>query len=920
VNELGEWHVMGVDEVMRQVGTDLASGLSTETVSLRLNSFGYNELAEAKKRSPLRMFLEQFKEFLVLILLGAAAVSAVVGELEDAIVILVIVILNGILGFIQEYKAEKSLSALKKLAAPTARVVRKGQVAEVAARELVPGDVILVEAGSLVPADARLVSAAALRVDESALTGESIPVEKSIEKLAEEAVGIGDRKNMIFMGTVVTYGNARAIVVETGMRTEIGKIASALETVPQEQTPLQRRLEQAGKVLGGIAIGLCIVIFLVGVFRGEQPFEMFMTAISLAVAAVPEGLPAIVTIVLALGVQRMAKRQAIIRKLPAVETLGSATVICSDKTGTLTQNEMTVRRIYAGDRLFHLTGEGYRPEGEFLYGERQVEPLNDEHISLLLTIGSLNNNARLRQVAEAGRAADESKRQKSWDIIGDPTEGALLVAAMKAGLKQEELADEFPRLAEIPFDSERKLMTTVHPALKHSILMDGKEYISFTKGAPDVLLERCTRIYAEGKLERLTKERKEKLLHINTSLASQAFRVLGLAFRELDSVPGDPDLNMLERELVFVGFMAMADPPRPEAKKAVSLCKTAGIKPVMITGDHKLTATAIARELGIFKEGDLALTGVELDAMSEEEFGRQVEEVSIYARVSPEHKVRIVDALKGKGHVVAMTGDGVNDAPALRRADIGAAMGMTGTDVAKEAADMVLADDNFATIVAAVREGRVIYDNIRKAIHFLLSCNSGELIAMFLAIIGGMPLPLIPIQILWVNLVTDGLPALALGVERPERDIMERPPRKTKEGIFSERMGLTILIQGLFIGVITLSAFWLGYRGQTELLGRGRTMGFATLAFSQIARSFNARSVNQSLLRLGLTSNRYLIAAAIVSGMLQASVMMIPVLQGIFETVPLNRADWLVILGLSISPIIFVELTKAFSRSARQRE
>ncbi len=920
------WHSLEPEEIAARLETNLERGLTPEQARERLATTGYNELAKTKKRPPWQMFFDQFRELLVLLLVAAAVVSAAVGEVLDAGVILAIVILNACIGFIQEYRAEQSLEALKKLAAPRARVIRAGEKQEVATREVVPGDLILIEAGDFIPADARLISSTNLKVDESALTGESEPVEKQALLLPDEEIGIGDRTNLVFMGTTATYGNGTAVVVATGMRTEIGKIAGMLEEMPREQTSLQRKLEEISKWLGGIAVLLCGVIFGAGLLRQIPPFEMFLIAVSLAVAAIPEGLPAVVTMVLALGVQRMAKRKAIIRKLPAVETLGSATVICSDKTGTLTKNEMTVKYLYAGGRLVKVSGEGYIPEGKFSSGENEIDPRGDRDLRLLLTAGALASNADLVLEEEApenpaagkGAEADLAPHRK-WRVLGDPTEGALVVAARKAGLTRRELEELYPRLGEIPFDSERKLMTTIHPADRARELVK-EPYLAFTKGAFDVILTRSTHHLREGRILPLTEEIKRELNSQNERLAAQALRVLGVAFRPLANLPETLTPEEVEQGLVFVGLAAMIDPPRPEAKEAVEVCRRAGIKPVMITGDHKITALAIARELGIYEEGELVLTGTELDRLSDEEFQERVGRVSVYARVAPEHKVRIVEAFKKKDQVVAMTGDGVNDAPALRRADIGAAMGITGTDVAKEAADMVLADDNFATIVAAVKEGRVIFSNIRKTVHYLLSCNSSELIAIFAAIALGLPSPLFPLQILWINLVTDGLPALALGIDPPEPGIMDRPPRSPRAGIFAGKMGYYIMRQGLLIGALSLLAFWLGYQGEAELLPRGRTMAFGTLALAQIVHSFNVRSLRLSLFRIGPWSNRLLLGAALISGGLQLLAMLLPPLQQIFKATPLGAEAWLTVAGLSLAPLLFEEAIKLGRQLAQPRE
>ncbi|HAA90588.1 MAG: ATPase, P-type (Transporting), HAD superfamily, subfamily IC [Thermoanaerobacterales bacterium 50_218] len=903
------WHTLSSEEVAKLLNTDLEKGLTPQEAEKRLSTYGYNELVEAKKRTPFQMFLDQFKELLVLLLVVAAGISLAIGETLDALVIMTIVVLNAIVGFFQEYRAEKSLEALKKLASPQARVIRGGKPKKVPARQLVPGDLILVEAGDYVPADARLVSCSNLRVDESALTGESEPVEKQTQQLSDQDLGIGDRSNQIFMGTLVTYGNGTAVVVATGMRTEIGKIAEMLEEAPEGKTPLQEKLAELSKWLGGIVVVLCAVIFTTGVLRGTPILEMFLTAVSLAVAAIPEGLPAVVTMVLALGVQQMATRKAIIRRLPAVETLGAATVICSDKTGTLTKNEMTVRYLYVGGRLIKVTGEGYQPQGSFYKNDEKIDnPQEDPDLKVLLSICALTNNAHLNHEVIDGSL------QGKWEILGDPTEAALAVLAKKGGLKRETLEVSSPRVGEIPFDSERKLMTTVHPAGSF-VKLAGTPYIACTKGAFDVILTKCTHILENGQIAPLTKETSDHLNYLNEMLAAKALRVLGIAFKPLEAFPERLEPAEVEKDMVFVGLVAMIDPPRPEAKRAVETCIRAGIKPVMITGDHKTTAVAIASELGIHDGEGLVLTGAELDRLSDEEFSRLAEKVNVYARVAPRHKVRIVKALKERKYIVAMTGDGVNDAPALKMADIGIAMGITGTDVAKEAADMVLADDNFATIVAAVREGRAIFANIRKVIHYLLSCNSSELLTIFAAIAVGLPAPLLPLQILWVNLITDSLPAFALGNDPPEKELMEQPPRSPEAGIFAGGLGHHIIYQGLFLAALVLTAFWWGYRGDPQTLAHGRTMAFGTLAFVQITHSFNIRHLRHSLFKLGFLSNKLLIGAATVSCGLQLTVMLAPGLQKVFKTVPLTPEQWLLVGSLSLTPLIFEELVKLIKRA-----
>ncbi len=902
------WYLMDREDAAKALETDIHTGLTPEEAARRLEKYGPNELEAQAARSIWDMLLDQFKDVLVLMLIGAALISGLVGEIEDSLIILLIVVLNGILGVVQESKAENSLAALRKLSAPAAAVVRGGKVKQIPARELVPGDVILLEAGTNIPADARLVEAANLRCEEAALTGESVPVEKSTIPLDDPEAGLGDRVNMVFSGTSAVYGRGRAVVVGTGMQTEIGKIASMIQKAPQEPTPLQIKLAELGKTLGVVALILVVGVFVMGLLRGEPAFEMFMTAISLAVAAIPEGLPAIVTIVLALGVQRMARRRAIIRKLPAVETLGTATVIASDKTGTLTQNEMTVTHVYVNGRMLEVTGQGYEPAGEFRLqeGETKQEPLEDDHLSVLLHGFALANDARL----DAGA--------NGYGIIGDPTEGALVVLAAKAGLAVDD-EQAYPRIGEIPFDSRRKRMTTFHELNGAGSLGSGalpSGIVSFCKGAPDVLLTLCTHIYADGGIRPLTDAEREELLEVNASMGQQALRVLALALRHWEAMPDDISPETVEADMVFVGFAGMIDPPRPEVKDAVKEAKLAGIRTIMVTGDHKLTATAIAKDLGILENDEqLVVSGPELEKMTDTELDQVIEKVRVFARVSPEHKMRIVDALKKKDHVVAMTGDGVNDAPALKGADIGAAMGITGTDVAKEASEMVLADDNFATIVAAVAEGRTIYDNIRKAIYYLLSCNIGEILAIFVAIMLGWGRPLTAIQILWINLVTDGLPALALGVEPAEAGVMRQKPRRLRESVFAGGMGARILLYGCLIGLLGVTAYYLGIRRGVPL-ATARTMSFATLAFAQLFQALNVRS-SESLFRVGLFSNKYMVLAVAGSISLQLLVMLVPFLQGVFEVTPLGLAHWEVVIALALVPVIVGELQKLAVRISR---
>jgi Ca2+-transporting ATPase len=891
-----EWYRLSGSQAIETLKTDPSSGLTSSEVVARRERFGWNELKERPGQTIWQKLASQFKEFLVLLLVIAAVISLLLGEASDALVIFLVVVINAVLGVFQEFKAEKSLAALKTLSAPTAKVFREGEATSVAARQLVPGDLILLEAGDLVPADARLLEADNLQINESALTGESVPVEKAPEFTAMGVTPLAERRNMLFMSTIATFGRGRALVTATGMETEIGRIAGMIQEVEPEKTPLQKKLADFGKQMGLLAIGICLLIFIVGLLRGNRFYEMFLVSVSLAVAAIPEGLPAIVTIVLALGVQRMARQKAIIRRLPAVETLGSATVICSDKTGTLTQNAMTVQRVLTGTDSYEVTGQGFNNEGKFLNNGTPVEIKQEPLLSLILKIGVLCNDADLSY-------KEEEK------MIGDPTEGALLIVAEKAGYHRQNLRKDYPRIKEYPFDSVRKRMSTVHRGNLSSIITEKaeeEELWLLTKGAPDLVLEKSRWWLGSDSPHELTPEKKKEFLDWNKKLAAEALRVLGFALRPYPA-PGFTSVDEGEQELTFVGFMGMLDPERPEAKAAIKVCHQAGIEVKMITGDHRDTARAIAGKLGLLANEDQILTGEELDVISREELEKKVGQIRVYARVSPEHKVKIIEALKANGEVVAMTGDGVNDAPALKRADIGAAMGRTGTDVAKEAAEMVLADDNFVTIVHAVQEGRVIFENIKKAVYFLLSCNVGELLTIFTAILLGWPIPLYPIQILWINLVTDTLPALSLGVDPPEGDIMKRPPLNPEQGIFGPKVKLSIAAFGAFIACITLLAFRLGLR---QSVAKGETMAFATLGISQLVHAFNYRSLTQSLWRRGFLKNKYLLLGIVVSASLQLLVFFIPFLMRIFRVQSLSVSEWMMVMSLVLAPLFFGELWK----------
>ncbi len=888
------WHTIDVEEAAAWFGVDLERGLNEGQAAIRLKEYGYNCIRERRKTPAWSIFIQQFKDFMVLVLLGATFLSFFMGEFADAATILAIVVLNAILGFIQENRAERSLDAIKRLASPTARVLREGEDKKKAASELVPGDIILLETGDRVPADALLLEAVALEAEESPLTGESQPVKKRPGRIQDKNTPLGDRYNMVFMGTMITRGRGKGLVVASGMDTEMGAIAGMIQEVGNDTTPLQKRLNQLGKYLVDACLLVVALVVVTGVYRGEPMQRMFMAGVSLAVAAIPEGLPAIVTIGLALGVQRMARLNAVVRRLPAVETLGSATVICTDKTGTLTKNEMTVKSIYTADGVYQVTGEGYRPSGRFLASGTGVNPVHEPVLFLGLKIAALCNNSTLVRgsncsrgwLRRAGRLVRSDPNP--WAIRGDPTEGALVVCARKAGLTDDVLEAEYRRVAEIPFDSDRKRMTVI-------VRDNQQQYLALVKGAPDVILGLCSGRYVKGRVQALGEEHRREILAANEEMATQAMRVLAVAYRHLPHRPSEEELERVEQNLTFVGLFGMMDPPRPEAKEAVSLCRRAGIRVVMVTGDHVLTALAVGRLLGFEETERAVVSGPELDLMSDQELARRVDGIGIYARVSPNHKLRIVRALKKKGHVVAMTGDGVNDAPALKEADIGVAMGRTGTDVSREAAAMVLTDDNFATLVAAIREGRAIYDNIRKFIRYLLSGNVGEVFTMFLATLAGLPLPLLPIQILWVNLVTDGLPAMALGVDPPEPGIMSRPPRAPEESIFAGRLGMKILGRGTLISLGTLAVFCVGlYLGRDLVLAR--TMAFATLVLSQLFHSFECRGKRAAYWFCEPFRNPHLLGAVALSTVMLLVVTHVPFLQGIFNTTPLGVGEWVMIL------------------------
>ncbi len=904
------WQTMTAEETAVRLQVDAARGLGEREARKRLGRVGPNVLEKGPDTVMWQMFFNQFKDFMVLVLLAATAISGFLGEWSDAVTIAVIVLLNAVLGVVQEYRAERSMEALRELTAPEARVIRDRVEKKVPAAELVPGDVVLLEAGDRVPADIRLVQTVDLEAVEATLTGESAPVRKHTRPLEKE-VGPADAGNMVFMGTVLTRGRGLGIVVATGMATEMGQIAGMIREAEQEPTPLQRRLAQLGKGLVLFCLAVCAAVVVVGIQRGEPAYRMFLTGVSLAVAAIPEGLPAIVTVALAIGVQRMIKRNAVIRRLPAVETLGCATFICSDKTGTLTQNEMTVRRVRLAGGEFAVTGEGYVPRGHFIGDSGEPGGPDFEQV---MRIAALCNNAVLvRDNVTVGGFFRSRKSGPAWRISGDPTEGALLVMAAKAGFWRERLEKKARRLAEIPFDSERKRMTVIYGDAN-----GGRE--ALVKGAPDVVLGLCTHYLRDGRPVPLDERERAAILKAGSTMAAGALRVLGLAYRKLG--PGEPaagaDPAALERNLVFVGLTGMIDPPRPEVAAAVRTCKRAGIRVAMITGDHRLTAWAVAREVGIAGRDSRVLTGEEMENMTDEELARAAQDVRVYARVSPRHKLRIVRALKQCGHVVAMTGDGVNDAPAVKEADIGVAMGRSGTDVTKEASAMVLADDNFSTIVAAIEEGRGIYDNIRKFIRYLLSCNVGEVLVMLLAVLGGLPLPLLPIQILWMNLVTDGLPAMALGVDPMDPHIMHRPPRDPRESIFAHGLGRRILGSGAVIALLTLGVFKLVLEGG-QSLELARTVAFNTLVFLQLFYVFSCRSEHAPIWEVGWFSNPHLVAAVLISAGLQAAVTYVPFLRPVFHTVPLQPEHWALITGAAALPTLTGALLGQLGSRVRER-
>ena len=902
-----KWFNKTVQEVEKELGTSADKGLNQNQVEESAKKYGLNELQEKKKDSLLKKFIAQFKDFSIIVLIIAAIVSGIVGVVEgegitDTIIILIVVFLNAIIGIIQESKAEKSLEALKKLSSHAAKVIRNGKEQVIPARELVPGDLVVIETGDYVAADLRIIEAINLKSQESSLTGESVPVEKTTEKIDGQEIGLGDRKNMLFSSSLITYGRGKAIVVDTGMNTEVGKIAGMLDQAEKQETPLQKRLNSLGKTLGIACLAICAAIFAIGLIQGKPIIDMFMTAVSLAVAVIPEGLVAVSTIVLAIGVQKMVKKNAIVKKLPAVETLGSSTVICSDKTGTLTQNKMTVERVFCDDEL--------------------------------QDIKNINKTEDFKKLVYNCMLCNDSRVLENGEIGGDPTETALVDMAFKQKYTQE-IFKENPRVEEVPFDSERKLMTTVNK--------NNGKYIVYTKGGVDELLKCCNSFLYKGQVRTNLETYVGWVRENNEKMAREALRVLAFAYKELDHMPSKEEMKTIESNLTFVGMVGMIDPPREEAKKAVEKCKKAGIKTVMITGDHKVTAIAIAKKLGILKDESEALTGIELDKISDEQLTKDIRKYSVYARVSPEHKVRIVKAWQANGEVVAMTGDGVNDSPALKTSDIGCAMGKVGTEVAKEAADVILTDDNFATIVSAVEEGRRIYDNILKVIQFLISCNVGEVVVLLLATLFApqigqwfgitdvtMIQVLLPIHILWINLVTDSFPALALAFDPANKDIMDRKPIKKGEGIFTKGRTFRIIYQGIMIGLLTLSAFLIGLASTTEPIDGltleqtkievGETMAFVVLAFSELVHVFNVRDNKNSIFKTGILGNKVLLLAIGASALLMAVILVIPGLREIFSIPILPMGNVLEIIGLVLAPVVIVEILKLFKINTAKDE
>ncbi|MCY0088978.1 MULTISPECIES: calcium-translocating P-type ATPase, SERCA-type [Bacillus amyloliquefaciens group] len=876
-----KFHEMGQTDLLKATNTSIKQGLTEKEVKKRLEKHGPNELQEGKRTPAIAVFFAQFKDFMVLVLLAATLISGFLGEYVDAVAIMAIVFVNGVLGFFQERRAEKSLHALKELSTPYVSALRDGSWKKIQSKELVPGDIMKFSSGDRIGADVRIVEAKSLEIEESALTGESIPVVKQADKLRKPDVSLGDISNMAFMGTIVTRGSGIGVVVGTGMNTAMGKIADMLESAGSLSTPLQRRLEELGKILIIVALLLTVLVVAVGVLQGHELYSMFLAGVSLAVAAIPEGLPAIVTVALSIGVQRMIKQKSIVRKLPAVETLGCASVICSDKTGTLTQNKMTVTHMWSGGKTFKVSGIGYEPEGVFTRDEREIKLKDEKILEQMLVFGALCNTSEI------------ALKDGHYVLDGDPTEGALLTAARKGGYSNDWLSGQYRVVAEFPFDSVRKMMT---------VIVEDKEKKQFviTKGAPDVLIDRSSHLMYDARSAPFSGEKKAETEAVLKELASQALRTIAIAYKPLK--PGEkPPMEQAEKNLTMLGLSGMIDPPRPEVRQAIKECREAGIKTVMITGDHVETAKAIAKDLRLLPKKGRVMDGKTLNELTEKELIETVDDVYVFARVSPEHKLKIVKAFQENGHVVAMTGDGVNDAPAIKQADIGVAMGVTGTDVAKEASSLILVDDNFATIKSAIKEGRNIYENIRKFVRYLLASNVGEILVMLFAMLLALPLPLVPIQILWVNLVTDGLPAMALGMDQPEGDLMRRKPRHPKEGVFARKLGWKVVSRGFLIGAATILAFIIVYHRNPENLPYAQTVAFATLVLAQLIHVFDCRS-ETSVFSRNPFENIYLLGAIISSIFLMVIVIYYPPLQPIFKTVPITPGDWMLIIGMSGIP------------------
>jgi Ca2+-transporting ATPase len=912
------WHTQPIEAALQALETNAETGLSQAEAARRLERYGPNALREQPRPGFWQRLRAQFQSFVIYILIFAAVLSAALGDWVEAAAIAAIVALNAVLGVVQEGKAEEALAALKRLTSPDAIVERDGQQESIPSSQVALGDIVILEAGNHIPADVRLVEAVNLKIDEASLTGESVPVDKRADVTVGADAILGDRKNMAYMGTTATYGRGRAVVVYTGMQTEIGKIADMIQSTEEEETPLQQRLDQLGRTLSIGALIICllvgVVIFVREITSGDFDFvnalkNSLLTAVALAIAAVPEGLPAIVTINLAIGMREMIRRNALIRRLASVETLGSASAICSDKTGTLTQNQMTVVKLYAGGQELEVTGQGYSPQGAFRKNGAAVDLTNLPGVRSLLLGGLLASDARLES-----HLADASP-QNRYRMVGDPTEGALVVAAAKADLWRKSAEAEYPRVNEIPFDSTRKRMSTLHKS------PNGSGYIAFTKGAPEILLEHCDWILQDGQAVPLTESRRDEIRATNERMANQALRVLAVAQRPLDNLPASITPEEIEQHLTLIGLIAMIDPARPEVAPAIEKARHAGIRTVMVTGDYPDTARAIAQEIGLLRAGGRVIRGTELERMSDTELAGIIDDVDVFARVSPQHKVRIVEALRARDHVVAMTGDGVNDAPALKRASIGVAMGITGTDVSKETADMVLTDDNYVSIVSAVEQGRVIYSNIRKFVFFLLSCNLAEIAVIFLATLAGTPPPLTPIQLLWLNLLTDGAPALALGVEKGDPDIMDHPPRPIREPIINRDMRIGVAVQTVFKTAVTLLAFAIGHHLRPDdHWALAQTMAFVTLAGSELTRAYTARSELSSLLKIGIFSNRYMQYAVLTSVALLLLVVYVPFLRGVFDTVSLTIEHWAYLLPLILMPAVIAEITKVYLRYLHRHE